>query len=497
MRDAAYQSLLKSRRQELHARIAAVLEERFPEAAESQPELLAQHLAEAGRGRSAPSSTCSRQRARALARSADLEAAEHLQAALGQLDRVAEAARREMLEFELQAALGRALSTARGFAAPETGHAFARAAALGQRLQVGSALFPVLWGQFVVAPHRRPLLAGHRTAREFVRLARRSGDTGHLLTAERIFGDSELAFGRFASARRHLERALALYDPAEHRGLALDYAYDQRVVARDLLSCTLFVLGYPDQAKIAESGRRSPRRRRCTTAPAWRTPSTSPACLDQLRDDPAGVLSSAAAMRRLAEEQAIPYWSGRTTCSRGGRSAGRARPMRAPRRSSAPWTRCARSVSGCSGRTIWPCWPTWRAARVCTTRPWPMWTRRSARWRRRASGGSRPSFTAFAASWFPGSAAIASAAEAALQAALDLARRQAARTWELRAAVSLARLWAEQGERRKAHDLLAPVYGWFTEGFDTPDLREAEALLDELAASLGLRRRSRRRPPPR
>src|SRR5690242_21905775 len=118
------------------------------EAAEGEPELLAHHLAEAGQAERA---IVYLQRAArwALARSADLEAAEHLRAALRQLDRVSGTERRDALEFELQAALGRALSTVRGFAAPETDRAFARAAELGQRLQVGARLFPVLWGRFV------------------------------------------------------------------------------------------------------------------------------------------------------------------------------------------------------------------------------------------------------------------------------------------------------------------------------------------------------------
>ena len=195
VRDAAYQSLLKSRRQELHARIAAALEEHFPEAAGGRPELLAYHLAEAGQAERAIVYLQQASR-RALARSADAEAVEHLQAALAQLDRVTEAARRGALEFELQAALGRALSTVRGFAAPETDRAFAQAASLGQRLQVGSRLFPVLWGRFSALRIAGNLAAGHRTAREFLRLARRSGDTGHLLTAERCFGDSAWVFGR-------------------------------------------------------------------------------------------------------------------------------------------------------------------------------------------------------------------------------------------------------------------------------------------------------------
>jgi class 3 adenylate cyclase len=317
VRDAAYHSLLRSRRRELHGRIAAALEERFPEAAEAQPELLAHHLAEAGQAERAIVHL-RRAARRALARSADLEAVEHLRGALGQLERVGGTGRRETLEFELQAALGRALSTVRGFAAPEAGRAIARAAELGQRLRAGPGLFPVLWGQFVVSHSAGRFMAGHRTAREFVRLARRSGDTGQLLTAERIFGNSEFFLGRFASARRHLERTLALYDPAEHRGLALDYAYDQRVVARDLLAGTLFAPGYPERAEAQVRLAKAEAEAEALHQRASLAHALDFACLlDQLRDDAAGVLGSAAAMRRLAEEQAIPYWSGRTVVLEG------------------------------------------------------------------------------------------------------------------------------------------------------------------------------------
>src|SRR4051812_13277352 len=148
VRDAVHESLLKVERQRLHARTAAVLEERSPEAAAVEPELLAYHLAEAGQAERAIVYLQQASR-RALARSGEVEAVKHLRGALIQLERVTDDGRRESLEFELQAALGRALSTVRGFAAPETDRAFARAAALGQRLRVGARLFPVLWGRFV------------------------------------------------------------------------------------------------------------------------------------------------------------------------------------------------------------------------------------------------------------------------------------------------------------------------------------------------------------
>ena len=478
VRDAAYRSLLKSRRRELHGRIAAALEERFPKAAEAQPELLAHHLAEAGQAERA---IVHLQRAarRALARSADLEAAEHLRAALRQLDRVSGTERRDALEFELQAALGRALSTVRGFAAPETDRAFARAAELGQRLQVGARLFPVLWGRFVALHIAGQLLAGHRTAREFVRLARRSGDTGHRLVGERLVGDNAWGFGRLASARRHLERAVALYDPAAHRALALDYVYDQRVVARDLLTCTLFVLGYPEQAEaqvrlaVAEA---EALRHRASLAHAL----AFAGMLAQLRDDAAGVLGSAAAVRRLAEEQAIPFWAGLAAVLEGwamGREGspevGAAAILRGLDALLSIGVRLFRpyhlallaDVEGRAGLCDAASVRVGEALREAEERG--EWWYGAELHRLRGELALRQGRDA-------------SAAEPAFRAALKLARHQAARAWELRAAVSLARLWADRGERRKAHELLTLTYGWFTEGFGTPDLREARALLDEL-----------------
>ena len=478
VRDAAYQSLLKSRRQELHARIAAALEEHFPEAAGGRPELLAYHLAEAGRAERAIVYLQQASR-RALARSAEAEAVGHLQGALAQLDRVTDVGRRGALEFELQAALGRAFSTVRGFAAPETDRAFAQAASLGQRLQVGSRLFPVLWGRFNALRIAGKLAAGHRAAQEFLRLARRSGDTGHVLTAERCFGEGAGMFGRLASARRHLERALALYDPAEHRGLALDYAYDQRVVARDLLACGLFVLGYPDQADAQI--RRSLAEAEALHHRASLAHALDFACmLDQQRDDPSGVLGHAAGVRRLAEEQTIPFWSGMAAVLEGWAVARAGAPDEG-----AATIRRALDALLATGVRLWRPYHLALLADV---------ERRAGRYDQALAHLDRAlrQVEDTGERWYEAelhrlrgelalrSGGDASAAEAAFHAALGLARRQVAKTWELRAAASLARLWAERGDRRKAHDLLAPVHAWFTEGFDTPDLIEAKALLDAL-----------------
>ena len=286
--------------------------------------------------------------------------------------------------------------------------------------------------------------------------------------------------GRPASARRHLERALSLFDPAEHRGLALDYAYDQRVVAQDLLACALFVLGYPDQAEaqirrsLAEA---EALHHRASLAHALDYASL----LDQLRDDPTRVLSHAAGVRWLAAEQAIPVWSGRATIFEGwavGRSG-------APDEGAAMIRRALDALLSTGVRL----WRPYQLALLADVegrahRDGEALARVDDALRQVEDTGER---------WYQAElhrlrgeltlrsgGASAATAEAAFHAALRLARRRAARMWELRAAVSLARLWAERSERGKAHDLLAPIYGWFTEGLDTPDLVNARALLDEL-----------------
>jgi class 3 adenylate cyclase/predicted ATPase len=480
MQDAAYQSLLRSRRRQLHARIAEVIERRFPSLAEAQPELAAHHLAEAGLAERAIG-YLQRASRRALARSAELEAVEHLRRALRELDRLPDETRRETIEFELQAALGRALSTIRGFAAPETSRVLDRAAELGRRLQAGPKLFPVLWGQYIFHLAAGRLETGYRVAREFLDLARQQDDPGPLLTAERTVANCEIFLGRFASARRHCERVLALYDPGQHRDLALDYAYDQRVVTRDILTGVLFMLGYAEQAEeqirqaVAEA---EALRHRTSLAHAlvWDS------FFAHWQDDAARILRNAAAMARLNEEQAIPYWLGSSSALKGwaiGREGrfeeGAAEIRRALEALHTTGVRLFRpyfsglllaDTEARAGRSD--------AALACLAEALHEAQATGDCWYEAELHRLRGELL-----WKHDRDAVA--AEAALREAMSVAASQEARMWELRAATSLARLWAEGGERRKAHDLLASVYGWFTEGFETPALKEAKALLEECA----------------
>jgi predicted ATPase len=478
VQDAAYQSLLKSKRQQLHADVAAALERR-PQVVEAEPEVLAHHLAEAGfAARAIP--YWQRAARRALSRSGEREAIEHLQHALGQLPAVPETTTREQFEFELSAALGRALSTVRGFTATETGRAFEHAAELGRRLDVGPRLFPVMWGLSVFHQSAGRLAEAGQIARELLHLARRHGDLGHRLTAERVVANNDVFLGRFTSSRRHAERALALYDPDLHRELATDYAYDQRVVARDVLTFALFALGYPIQTEM-QIGKALAEARSLNHRASLAHALTYGCFHHHWRSAVAGVLKHAAEVERLAGEQAIPVWLGHATVLKGwaiGRQAaekGIAEALRGLKMLDAIGVYLFRPyLLGVLADT---------EAGAQQHHQALLHLDKAIRWGRQ--GGDR---------WYeaellrrkgdilgalPGPALME--AEDNLCMAIEVAREQEARMWELRAATSLARLWRGRGKRTQARDLLARVYGWFTEGFDTADLKDAKALLDELA----------------
>ena len=252
VRDAAHESLLRARRQELHARIARALEERFPETAEAEPEFLARHCTEAGLAERAVDHW---QRAgrRALARSAMAEAATHLTKGLEVLASLPGGAERQRRELGLQLALGQASMAARGFAAKETGRAYARACALCRELGDVPEFFPALYGRFVVHFQRGELAVAHEVARELLRSAEEQGETAAQVTGHRVVGAALYQLGRLTESRDHFETALAFYDPVRDRTSAATYGLDSRVVALSWLSHVLAILGYAEQALVRDS----------------------------------------------------------------------------------------------------------------------------------------------------------------------------------------------------------------------------------------------------
>jgi class 3 adenylate cyclase/predicted ATPase len=479
VRDAAHESLLKVQRQELHARVARVLEDRFPGTADAEPELLARHYGEAGLAERAVD-YWQRAGQRALARSAMAEAVAHLTQGLEALAALPADAGRRRRELGLRLALGQASLAAKGFAAPETSRAYARARELCRELGDAPEFFPALYGRFIVHFQRGELAVAHEAARELLEAAKGRGDPAARLTGHRIVGSALYHLGRLAESRAHLEEGLALYDPGRDRGSALVYALDTRVVCLFWLVHVLLAQGYPEQARARMEEALAYARE--LAHPYTLAYALSVACIYHGRHRPGPEAREAAdALVALAAEQGFPL-----PAAVGSVADGWALTHEGSDEEAIGHMRQGLADYRVTGAELWV--PDFlsllaqaygRAGRPTAG----LELLAEALDRAEANGGG----------WLEaelhrlrGELLLARsdrdpvAAGAAFQRALMVARDQSARLWELRAATSLARLWLAQGRCVEARDLLAPVYGWFTEGFHMPDLQEARALLDAL-----------------
>jgi class 3 adenylate cyclase/predicted ATPase len=481
VQDAAYGTLLRGPRRELHARIACVLEERLATAAEVQPEILAHHCANAGLTEKA---VFYWQEAgeRSKARSAMAEAIRQMRKALDLLSHLPDTPGRQRTEVGLQLALGGALIAAKGHAAEETGKAYARARHLCELLNDTPNLLKALWGVFVHHHVRAETNLSHRAAEELLDLAGRQSDTATLVAGHRAVGDSWLHRGELGAARAHLEQGLALYDPARHRSLTVLFAENARVATLSFLSLTLGLLGFADQAQARSSEALADARE--LSHPISLAFALSVACrLHFVLGDPRIVRLRADELIALTTAQGFAFFLAMGTAYRGWTlvEAGEAEPgMDLLRRgiegfkaSGAAWTLpfyLAQLATGHAKMGRPEDGLGWLSEALVLT------GRSGVRWFEAELHRIRGELLRTA---HPGATAEA---EADFHRAITVARRQDAKLWELRAATSLARLWRDRGKRDEARALVAPVYGWFTEGFDTPDLKEAKALLDELSA---------------
>ena len=246
VQDAAYGTLLKSRRQHIHARIAQVLEEQFPEIAESQPALLAQHCTEAGLTANAVNY---RRRAAqfAVAQSAHLEAIAEATKGLEALAGLPDGPERRRQELDLQLALGRGFLIAKGDAASETGSAYSRAVELSTQVDAIPQTFQALYGRYFFHWARGELRLAHELAHQFLEIAQNQGDASARATGTRIVGVVSLRLGRPSAARVYLEQALEQVSGC-HSMQASIYPFHPRISCLCLMSGTFLTLGYPDQA---------------------------------------------------------------------------------------------------------------------------------------------------------------------------------------------------------------------------------------------------------
>jgi class 3 adenylate cyclase/predicted ATPase len=492
LRDAAYDSLLRSTRQRYHQQIARVLEERFAETAAAEPELLGHHFTEGGQGeRAIP--YWQQAGERAAGRSANLEAISHYTRALELLEALPAAPERAPRELALQFGLGKSLAIIRGYGAPEVERAFARARALCQQLGDTPQLMPALVGLWRFYLVRAELQAARELGEELLGLTERVPEPTLTLFAHATLGQTLTHLGHLAIAQRHLERAIALHDPQQHRPVALEFGDGPGVGSLVHAARNLWVLGYPDAA-MTRIDQAVALARELAVPLSMALALMYAAGQHLFRREAQLALERAEALIALSTEhgfaffvtQGVAYrsWAldelGRAGQGEGG--LGQQRRSLVARRASGvllvipyhfallaeAYGRAGEAGEGLrlldeALATAYHTGERWIEAELYRRRGELLLTPD-----REGAPGGTP---------HPG----ADEAEACFRLALAIARRQGAKSWELRAVTSLSRLLQGQGKREEARALLAETYGWFTEGFETGDLREARALLAALA----------------
>jgi predicted ATPase/DNA-binding winged helix-turn-helix (wHTH) protein/class 3 adenylate cyclase len=480
IQEAAYDSLVKRRRQAMHAQVARGLEAHFQELVETQPEVLAQHYTEAGLNEPAVR-YWQRAGQRAIDRSAHAEAIRHVTTGIALLHTLPETPERTQQAVTLHITLGAALLMSKGQAAPEVEQAYSQAYALCQQMGETPELVPALFGLWRFYIVRPQLHTARELGETLLHLAQRAHDPALAVVAPYALGVAWLYLGALPAARLYLEEASARYTPDQYHAPVFRMGVDPGVSSRSLAAMTRWLLGYPAQtlAHIHEA-----------LALAHELPHpyslAYTRCLaarvSQLHRDVSNVYEQAEAAVALATEQNFPVLVAWGTIFRG-------------------WALALQGQGEAGMAQVRQGLAAYRATQAALFTPYfctlladvaahlgytdeglaalaeahTLMEQHEERWweaevyRLRGVLLLRQPGTPLAE------------AEVWLQRALDVARRQEAKALELRAAMSLSRLWQQQGKQTAAHELLAQVYDWFTEGFDTADLQEAKALLVALS----------------
>jgi class 3 adenylate cyclase/predicted ATPase len=486
VQDTAYATLLREQRRELHARIAEALEAHFADVAERQPELLARHCGEAGLVEKA-ARLWSKAGQRSLARSAIVEAAEQLTRALNHIAVLPGTPSLRREQIKVQVALINPLIHIKGHAAPEVKAAveqarvlIEQAESLGEPLEDPLLLLSVLYGLWAA---NFVSFNGDRIrelAAQFFALAEKQGTTGPVIIGHRLVGLSLQHTGDFEQGRAHLDRGVALYDPARHRSLGARFGQDPRASAVAFRALALWLLGYPDAAftdidcainearEIGQAGTML-----YALAVASRTLVAA--------GDYGKATAVADELITLAEDKGAALWKAFAVADKG----------------------CIMTLTGKSAEGLELLNSGIAAFRsTSATYSTPLYLSYLSRafaelgqldeaWRcidDAMEAVKRTKETWWEAEIYRIAGEIAlmlpdrelRKPELYFDRALRLAREQKAKSWELRTAMSLARLWRDQGKPHQAHGVLATVYCWFTEGFSTLDLKQARQLLDEL-----------------
>ena len=478
VQDVAYQSLLKGSRLQFHKRIAHALEERFPE---TEPELLAHHFTEAGLTERAVG-YWHRAGRRAAERSANLEAIAHLTRGLDLVKGLPETPERAGRELGLHLTLGPALMAVKGFSAPEVERVYLRARELCPQVGEPAQLFTVTWGLWLISQQRGQLDTAQGLADEVLALAEGQADPAFRLQAHHAAWTTHYRLAEFSACREHTEQGLALYNIDEHRSHAFLYGgHDPGMCGRTHEALALWPLGYADQA--LEAGDDAVALAKELGHPFSLTLAQFYlALIHQFRQEADLAQERAEATIALCAEQGFAQYFAQAAIMRGWAVAARGHTEEGIGEMHRGLT-AQRATGGRAHRSYFLALLAEAYGHTGQAEEGLSLLAESLDWIEET--GVR--------TWeaeihrltgellLVRSAKDTAEAEACFNRAIDVARRQSAKSPELRAAVSLTRLWQRQGKVSEARDLLAPVYNWFSEGFGMTDLKEAKALLDELA----------------
>jgi class 3 adenylate cyclase/predicted negative regulator of RcsB-dependent stress response/DNA polymerase III delta prime subunit len=475
VQDTAYSTLLRGRRQELHARVAAVLQQNFADLVERQPELLAHHLTAAGETERAIDQWLKAGQY-ATARLAHLEAIRHFDRGLAAMAALAEGPARDGQELELQLARGLALFTAEGFGAAEALQAYTRARELAERRGDARQQFMAVYGLWQSANGAGNILECRSSSNRLQHLTADNADDELRLQAHHSAWATCLFSGEPAAAREHCEEGSRLYDPERHRLHRHLYGgHDPGACARYMGAQVYWVLGYPDKGSAGGSEALALSERIAHPFSfALALQYVSMLHLD--RGEPELALQRIDEVETLAAEQRLGFvlepqlLRGAALMAQGAFEEAVACLREGLARRTAARLRCygmarladALTRQGEHGAALAAATDGLSTVESTGHRQWEAELHR-------LKGIALSGLNRLVDG------------QNALEEAMRIARRQQAKSYELRAATSLARQWGEQGRRAEASGLLAPIYGWFTEGFNTADLKVAKALLDDLA----------------
>jgi class 3 adenylate cyclase/predicted ATPase len=488
--EVAYNSVLIERRKVLHEQTAQAIEEMFHSKLEDHYSDLAHHYSRSGNTQKAVE-YLQRAGEQAAQRSAYTEAISHLTTALELLKTLPDTPERVQQELALQLTLGVPLQIIKGHAAPEVVQTYNRILELCGQVGATAQFFPALFGLWRFYLVRPDAQKAHELAEHMMRLAQNSQDPTLLLEAHRTLGTSLFWLGELRQGRRHLEQGIALYDIQKHRSHAFHYGIDPGVYCLCFAGWNLWCLGYPDQAlKNTQDALHLAHE---LAHPHTLAFALSVPLVHQFRQEEAAVREQAEALLTLSTEHGFAYraaWAiilqGWVLAAQGHLEEGLVRMQEGLAAQRATGSEVVHPYFLALQAEIYGKMGQLEEGLAALAEASAMVQRTGEQWYEAelyrikgelllAQEGLRLQAE--------GLREKTEEAEACFLKAIAIAQKQEAKSLELRAVMSLVRLWQQQGKQTEAHQMLSEIYGWFTEGFDTKDLKEAKALLEELGTN--------------